>query len=104
MSSEKTPQAGGKQAVTCIEDVRKAREDWLFETFWKPIICNEDGSINMEQLKKELADFSYVMQEVPKVYCHITGDRLSKILYKAETVILAADRHYEDMYSGEGEK
>jgi hypothetical protein len=85
MSSEKTP-------------------DEIFEEFWKPIICNEDGSINMEQLKKELADFSFVMREVPKVYCHITGNRLSKVNYRAETVIAEADQHYEDMFTDEGEK
>ena len=80
MTSEKTP-------------------DEIFEEFWKPIICNEDGSINMEQLKKELADFSFIMEQVSKVYCHITDYRLSKVNYRAETVIAAADRRYEEFYS-----
>lgn len=58
-----------------------------FENFWKAIIMNEDGSVNLEQVKKELFDFSFVMEQVPKVYCAITNDTLSKINYPAEVVI-----------------
>lgn len=67
-------------------------EEW--ESFWKEIVTNEDGTINIEQIKKELADFSFVMEQVPKVYCHITGDAMSKVIYKAEDVIRVADDHF----------
>ena len=55
--------------------------------FWKDIVCNEDGTINIEQLKKELRDFSVMIGEVPKVYSAVTGGRLSKQLYDADVVI-----------------
>jgi len=71
---------------------RNPEQDW--EEFWKEIILNPDGSINLEQLKKELSDFSIVMEEVPKVYCHITGNTLSKCTYLAEEVISCADNYY----------
>ncbi len=70
----------------------------IWQEFWKPICTKESGEVDLEQIKKELADFYFAMQEVPKVYCHITGNKLSKIMYRAETVIEAADRHYEGMY------
>jgi len=63
--------------------------DW--DNFWKSICCNKDGSLNLTQIKKELSDFYYVMQQVPKVYCHITGGKLSKLMYSAETIISEAD-------------
>lgn len=69
-----------------------------YQEFWKPIIENPDGTINLEQLKKELADFSVCMSEVPKVYCHITGNRLSYVNYPAATVISVADEYHDKFY------
>lgn len=69
-------------------------ENW--ESFWKPIVTNEDGTINIEQVKKELADFSFIMEQVPKVYCHITGSRMSKVMYHADTVISVADDYFNE--------
>jgi len=66
-----------------------------YEKFWKPIIENPDGTINMEQLKKELSDFSMVMENVTNVYCHITGSTLSKCTYHAHVVTNMADEYYQ---------
>lgn len=76
-------------------------EEW--NNFWKGIVCNPDGSINIEQVKKELSDFSFVLSQVPKVYCHITGSLLSKVMYQAETVIAKADEYYEQAYEEDRE-
>ena len=54
--------------------------------FWKPIIY-KDGKLDEIQVLKELADFYFVMQEVPKVYCAITNDQLSKLMYDSDTVL-----------------
>lgn len=59
----------------------------VWEEFWKDIVCNEDGSINIEQVKKELCDYNFILEQVPKVYCHITNGLLSKPTYAADTVI-----------------
>lgn len=71
-----------------------AEEEW--EAFWKGIVTNEDGTINLEQVKKELADFSFVMEQVPKVYCHITGSKMSKVMYHADTVISVSDDYFNE--------
>ena len=55
--------------------------------FWKTIICNEDGTINVDQLKLELHDYSLMLGEVPKVYIEVTGGTLSKPHYYADGVI-----------------
>ncbi len=51
-------------------------------------------AVNMDQLKKELADFSFILHEVPLVYEHITGGLLSKCNYIASTVKQVADDHF----------
>lgn len=62
--------------------------------FWKTIICNEDGTINIEQLKLELYDYSFMLKEVPTVYSEVTGGMLSKPNYYAKTVISVFNERY----------
>ena len=71
------------------DDVEK-----VWQEFWKDIVYDEQGNLNVEQIKKELYDFYFVMQEVPKVYCEITGGRLSYVTYPAKTVLGV----YQDKY------
>lgn len=65
----------------------KYKPDQVYEDFWKEIICDADGNINIEQLKKELYDFYIMIENVPKVYCEVTGGILSKPCWDAETVL-----------------
>lgn len=69
--------------------------DQVFNNFWREIVCNGDGSLNEEQVKKELYDFYVAMENVPKVYCHITGNTLSKINYTASAVISCYEEHVQ---------
>ena len=68
----------------------------VYQEFWKDIICKEDGTIDIEQLKCELSDFYRMIQEVPKVYCEVTGGILSKPLYEAETVLELFRKKYSN--------
>jgi len=91
-----------KAAGFNIDKLLLDRERKLEETeeswdFWKEIVLNKDGSINIEQIKLELEDFYHVMKEVPKVYCHITGGMLSKINYYAADVISEADDYQQKL-------
>lgn len=85
--------------VKQVEHTDDIETTW--NTFWKDIVCNPDGTVNIEQLKKELHDFHFIMEQVPKVYCHVTGDTLSKLMYPAETVIRVADDHFNAMLEQE---
>lgn len=59
--------------------VRKESIDEEFKTFWVPIIFDEEnGKLNLEQLKKELYDYSMLLENVPKVYCEVSGGKISK--------------------------
>lgn len=64
------------------------------EEFWFPIV-QPNGEWDHDQIMKELHDYRVVLEEVPKVYCHITGNELSKPHYIASEVITAADDFYE---------
>jgi len=71
---------------------------------WKDYFVEPDGSINVENLKKELNDLIFCWSQISKVYCEITGSKLSYTTYYADTVIgihneeiqEAYDRGYED--------
>ena len=72
----------------------------VYQEFWKDIICNEDGSINIEQLKKELHDYSRVLDNVPAVYCEVTGGLLSYPTYKSETVLnIFREKYYDKAWA-----
>lgn len=81
---------------------KKVEENW--NEFWKEILLKNDGSIDIEQLKKELFDFSTLLDNVPKVYNHITGGMLSKVNTKSELIIKKADQYYKGLNEEENDE
>jgi hypothetical protein len=67
-----------------------------WDDFWKEIVCSPDGTINIDQVKKELSDFSFLLEQIPAVYMHITGGKMSKVMYRAEDVIKLADNYFNE--------
>ncbi len=67
----------------------------LYETFWKVLVEDDAGQLDQQKVMNELHDYHHVMEEASTVYCHITGDRMSKPLYWAHDVIAAADEELE---------
>jgi hypothetical protein len=65
-----------------------------YDAFWKGILENHDGTINMDQLKRELFDFRKLMNNAAKVYEHITGGTITKVETNADAVISVADSEY----------
>ena len=74
----------------------------VWKEFWQEIVCDEQGIVDLEQVKKELCDMKTMLNNVPAVYCHITGNSLSKPFYEPNVIISEADNHYwefwEDIY------
>jgi hypothetical protein len=68
-----------------------------YDEFWKDIIEDEYGIINLDLIKKELSDYKFILEQVSEVYCHITGGKLSKQHYYAGTVIVASDDYFGDI-------
>ena len=75
--------------------------DECYDSFWREIIEDEAGNVDLNALKIELYDYSRFMEEVSKVYMHVTNGRISKCNTVAEEVIAEAnDVVMEAMESG----
>jgi len=91
MSSRLIPATPG-----VYEDEQKTPEA-VYNEFWKELV-EKDGVVDMTQVKKELCDFKYMIDQVPLIYEHVTGGTLSKPMYSAKTVIAQADDHSQQVY------
>ena len=56
-----------------------------YQEFWREII-EPEGKIDIQQVKKELSDYKFLLEEVPKVYHKITGC-LSKTHYPSNVIL-----------------
>jgi len=74
-----------------------------FAEFWAGIVCNPDGSLNVDQVKRELFDYHVCMQEWSKVYYELTDGQLSKPNTAALHIIDAVNEHFRRLYEQEGD-
>ncbi len=79
-----------------VEELANIEKD--FNTFWKHLIINDDGSVNLDHLKRELVDYSTVLGEVSRVYDHVTHGNISKPNTSAEDVISVSDDENDKFY------
>lgn len=49
-----------------------------YESFWKPIVENEDGTLNKDQVARELSDALTLQEHLTEIYGVVSGDRVSK--------------------------
>lgn len=59
----------------------------IFDAFWADLVLHPDGTPNMDQIKRELADYYSMLGEIPKIFCEITNGRISKPNTLAHAVI-----------------
>jgi hypothetical protein len=81
-----------------IGEIRRLQFTLKSNDFWKDIVLTEEEKLNVDQVKRELEDFYLIMEEVPKVYTYITGDKLSKPNYDASVVIGEADEYQDQLF------
>lgn len=65
---------------------------------WKEILQREDGSINVEQLKKELMDFSGMIGRLTSLTCQLTRGRLSYPTYPTSTIMVIKEEVDQEEY------
>jgi hypothetical protein len=75
--------------------IYEPQERW--DNFWKEILILPDGSIDVEQLKKELCDFSVLINNIPKIFDAITGGMVSKPMTDPDVVISLHDDYVDRM-------
>ena len=69
----------------------------VWEEFQREIVIDKNGDINLDQIKKELYDFKEAIDNVPKVYEHVTGRKFCELTYNSDVVIGFADEHYSEL-------
>lgn len=84
-----------------VDPVVVAAIEVNFQEIWKEIIMNQDGTVNLDAVKRELYDFSHLIVRASEVFCHVTGGRISKPNTVAAAVIEEADNHYQSIYEEE---
>lgn len=62
----------------------------LYDSFWKKLV-ETDGELDLNKVANELSDYKVLLTQVPKVYMHVTGGKLSKPNYPAAAVIECAE-------------
>jgi len=67
----------------------------VYQEFWVDIVGLDLN--DHEQVKKELFDFSQLINNISKVYCHITGNQISKPLTDPDVVCSVADEYYNEI-------
>ncbi|MGS2645900.1 hypothetical protein [Streptosporangium sp. G12] len=72
-----------------------------YDKFWKDLVEHPDGTLNRDQLMRELADYHAFMGSASEVYSHVTGDRISKVNTAAHAVISVADERVDELLSEE---
>jgi hypothetical protein len=70
----------------------------LWNEFWLPMLKDNDGNLNLNQLAKELYDYFHVLHNVKNVYATITGGEISNPATAPEFVIAYADAYYAGYY------
>ena len=63
------------QPMRHMDDVETPEQAWAF---WQPLVTNDDGSLNEEAVRNELADFSMLLRFYSVILCEVTGSRISK--------------------------
>lgn len=64
--------------------------------FWKPLVTTH-GAIDIEQIKKELFDFSNVLDGLSEIYSEITAGGVSKVLTKKSVILELYRRNLENI-------
>lgn len=68
----------------------------FFDEFWRPIVCNQDGTIDQDKLNAELWDYYTFMGSAAEVYCEITGNQISKINTLPQAIIAVHEDHVQE--------
>lgn len=82
--------------MACLECDEPARDVHFvvraadLDEFWREVY---PSGMTIENVANELRDFEVMIHNVPKVYCHVTGGKVSKHLTDADVVISLHDEH-----------
>lgn len=62
---------------------------------WAEIVQNEDGTLNLDKVARELADYDALMTRVTEVYLAVTAERIGGPGARAQAVIDAVNERID---------
>lgn len=74
----------------------KEKVEKYWDDTWKDILMKPDGTIDVEQLKKELADFSEMIGRMITLTSRLTGGKLSYPTYDVDVIIEQMEEHNKE--------
>lgn len=81
-----------KKSKKQLEDYEK-----IYASFWKDLV-EKNGKLNKDQIMRELSDYYFLLEEVPKVYDAISGGRLSYPNYFSDVMIGQFEERCQESY------
>jgi hypothetical protein len=88
-----------KSTTTGLENLPPTAEALEeFEEVWKPLLCDGRGRLVRDRVIKKLYDYSFMLDQVPRVYMEVTGGRLSKPNHFASTIISEANDYQNEVW------
>jgi len=73
------------------------RIERAWNSIWKDLIENPDGTLDKEALKKELHDYSVLFQSVQLAYSTLTGGEVSHPFTKLDVLLAYVGMYNEEM-------
>lgn len=73
-------------------------EDYLetFDEFWAELVTDENGNLVFDAVARELHDYRTLIRNVPQVYDHVTGGKVSKPMTDPEVVKSLYDDYVQE--------
>lgn len=66
-----------------------------YNDFWRDIVENEDGTLNKDQVMRELSDYSMVMDNCSRAFYTMTNGKISK----QNTKFFEVENIFNDLYT-----
>lgn len=84
--------------ATAADEIERLSREKEAGEFWSGVFSEITDKTEREKIAAELTDFHFMMDQVPQVYMHITGGRMSKTNYYAADVIAEADDYAQECF------
>ena len=74
--------------------------DKVYKEFWEELITT-NGKLDIEKIKKELHDYHFILEQIPKVYSEVTDNKISKPNTYADEIISCFNDYVQELVEQE---
>lgn len=70
----------------------------IYDSFWKELVENSDGTLNKDKVMRELADYKVMIGEMAKLYSDVTNGKASHPMTQASEIRAVFDDEIQQQY------